>query len=88
MARGEAVADRVDAAVIDLAEAVVLSERDGDAFVGVVVDEDDRGALVQLAEPAVLARVAARRVDPGDEVRVQVESVDVAARSVRLQRVG
>jgi exoribonuclease R len=88
MAEGEAVANRVDAAVIDLAEAVVLSSRVGDTFTGVVVDEDDRGALVQLTEPAVLARVAAHRVDPGHEVRVRVESVDVAERSVRLQRVG
>ena len=43
----------------------LLSDRVGETFDGVVVDEDDRGALVQLTEPAVLARVAAHRVDPG-----------------------
>ena len=67
MATGEALANRVDAAVIDLAEAVLLAGREGEVFDAVVVDEDRRGTVVQLAEPAVLVRVAAHRVDPGAE---------------------
>lgn len=88
MEQGEARANRVDAAVFDLAEAVLLSSRVGEAFDGVVVDEDDRGALVQLKDPAVLARVRARKVDPGDDVRVEVVAVDVEQRQVELRRVG
>ena len=70
------------AAVIDLAEAVLLSGREGEVFDAVVVDEDQRGVVVQLVDPAVLARVGAHRVDPGDAVRVKLTAVDtVRARS-------
>ncbi len=88
MEQGEGRANRVDAAVVDLAEAVLLSSCVGETFDGVVVDEDDRGALVQLSDPAVLARVTARKVDPGDDVRVKVEAVDIDQRTVDLLRVG
>ena len=50
--------------MIDLAEAVLLAGREGDVFDGVVVDEDRRGTVVQLVDPAVLARVRARRSTP------------------------
>ena len=60
MAAGETRANRVDRAVIDLAEAVLLSGREGDVFDAVVVDEDrPRRASIQLADPAVI--VARRR---------------------------
>ncbi len=88
MATAEARAADVDRAVIDLAEAVLLSGRVGEVFDAVVVDEDQRGAVVQLVEPAVMARVTARGVDPGGEIRVRVVAADPAARRVELQRVG
>jgi hypothetical protein len=44
--------------------------------------------MVQLVDPAVLARVHAHRVDPGDEIRVQLQAVDLTARRVELSRVG
>ncbi|MBA3606834.1 MAG: RNB domain-containing ribonuclease [Acidimicrobiia bacterium] len=91
MERAESVANRVDSAVLDLAEAVLLAGREGDVFDAVVVDEDvthDGAALVQLSDPAVLARVSAHDVDPGDDVRVKVVAADIDARRVELQRVG
>ena len=88
MATGEPLANRVDRAVIDLAEAVLLAGREGEVFDAVVVDEDRRGTVVQLVDPAVLARVAAHRVDPGDDVRVKLTAVDLAARTVAFERVG
>jgi exoribonuclease R len=88
MARGETLANRVDNAVIDLAESVLLSGREGDVFDAVVVDEDGRGTVVQLVDPAVMVRVAARRVDPGDEIRIKLTAVDAAARTVTFERVG
>ena len=74
--------------MIDLAEAVLLAGREGEVFDAVVVDEDRRGPLIQLAEPAVLARVAAHRVDPGDEIRVRLVAADSGrpARRVRPRR--
>ena len=88
MAKGESLANRVDSAVIDLAEAVLLAGRVGEVFDAVVVDEDRRGAVVQLVDPAVLVRVAAHRVDPGDDIRVRLTAVDIAARTVHVERVG
>jgi ABC-type molybdate transport system ATPase subunit len=60
----------------------------GELFDAVVVDEDNRGPLIQLTDPAVLARVQARRVDPGDALRVRLTAVDVDARRVEFERVG
>lgn len=88
MEAADSLAGRLDAAVFDLAEAVLLSGREGEVFGGIVVDEDDRGARVQIADPGVLVRVKASRVDPGSEVRVKLVTVDVEARRVEFERVG
>ena len=39
---------------------------------------------MQIAEPAILARVHAARVTPGDEIRVRLVAADVAARTVAV----
>ncbi len=80
-------ASQIDRAALDLAEAVVLSGREGELFDAVVTDEDDRGVRIQVCEPAIVARVDARRVDPGDEVRVRLVRVDVGQRRVEFERV-
>ena len=88
MAKAESRARGVDAAVLDLAEAALLAGREGEVFDAVVLDEDRRGTVIQLVAPAVLARVQAHRVDPGDEIRVQLHTVDLRARHIDLSRVG
>lgn len=88
MRRSDTLANRVDRAAIDLAEAILLSDRVGDTFDAVVTDEDDRGVRIQICEPAVIARTTARRVDPGDEIRVRVTSVDVTERRIDVDRIG
>lgn len=86
MELGESLAGRVDAAVIELAEAAMLAGRVGDEFDAVVVDQDQRGSVVQLREPAVVTRVIARRVDPGDDVTLRLVEADPATRRVRFER--
>lgn len=88
MRRSDTRANRVDRAAIDLAEAILLADRVGDTFDAVVTDEDDRGVRIQICEPAVIARTTARRVDPGDEIRVRVTSVDVSERRIDVDRIG
>ncbi len=66
MARAEGLAHRAENAVIALAEAVMLAGREQEVFDAVVVDEDHRGTVIQLVEPAVLAHVTAHHVAPGD----------------------
>ncbi len=87
MARADELGNRVDNAVASLAEAVLLAGREGELFDGVIVDEDRHGPVMQIAEPAILARVHAARVTPGDEIRVRLVAADVKARTVEFQRV-
>ena len=68
----------------NLAEAVLLSGREGELFDGVIVDEDRHGPVMQIADPAILARVHAARVTPGDEIRVRLVSADVDAADGRV----
>ena len=88
MQRGSTVANRVDRAAIDLAEAILLQGRVGEVFDAVVTDEDDRGARLQISDPAVVSRVVARNVDPGDDLRVKLIGVDVDERRIDFERVG
>ncbi|MFN3255770.1 MAG: RNB domain-containing ribonuclease [Ilumatobacter sp.] len=88
MRRGDARANQVDRAALDLAEAILLQGREGEVFDAVVTDEDDRGVRIQICEPAVVARTVARRVDPGDEIIVKLRAVDVVERRVEFERVG
>lgn len=79
MAAGAARAASVDRACTDLVEAVVLAGRVGATFRGIAIDD----RTVQLASPAVVARVEGR-VDDGQEVRVRLSVADPATRTVRF----
>ena len=87
MARAEERAGQIERAVLDLAEAVVLEGREGSRFDAVVTDLDDRGARIQLSDPAVITRVDGDGALPGDTIVVQLLKVDVAHRQVAFQRV-
>jgi len=87
MAKAEARASQVERAVSDLAEAIVLDGREGSRFDAVVTDVDERGARIQLCDPAVIARVDDKGAVAGDRIRVALTSVDVAQRRVAFQRV-
>jgi exoribonuclease R len=80
-------AGQIDRAVIDLAEAVMLEGREGSTFSAVVIDEDDEFAKVQLGEVAVVTRVKAKGIHPGDELRVRLVAVDTTRRTVTFERV-
>lgn len=77
---------RVERAVIDLAEAFVLHGAEGHTYDAVVTDVDDRGARIQLADPAVVARVSAHSVEPGDTMTVRLVAADVDKRTVTFER--
>jgi exoribonuclease R len=87
MSKGEQRANQAERRAVDLAEAVCLLGREGEIFDAVVIDEGEWGVEVQVREPAVLTRLTTRGVDPGDDVRVRLEAVDVAERRVDFQRV-
>ncbi len=87
MDRADDLAAGVERAVVDLAEAVVLHGSEGRTFAAVVTDVDDRGARVQLSEVAVVGRVVAHGVQPGDAIRVRLDSADPQRRAIELTRV-
>jgi exoribonuclease R len=87
MSLGEQRANQAERRALDLAESVVLSGREGELFDAIVVDEAERGVVVQIADPAVLTRIQTRRVDPGDEIRVRLVRADTHSGSVEFERV-
>lgn len=80
-------ASRAERAALDLAEAVLLRGREGEIFDAVVIDEGDWGVEVQIIDPATLVRLSARRVDPGDDMRVRLVRADPEHRIVEFERV-
>ena len=87
MARADALGNRLDRAIVDLAEAVVLSGQEGRTFQAVVTDVDDRGVRIQLCDIAVVARVAVNNVEPGEQIRVKLVEASPPQRLVRFDRV-
>ncbi len=87
MAKADEKAGQIERAVLSLAEAITLEGREGSRFDAVVTDVDERGARVQLSDPAVIARVDGKGAIPGDTIIVQLISVDVPHRQVACARV-
>jgi exoribonuclease R len=75
-------AQELERAVVDLAEAVVLGPRVHETFDAVVVESGDTRGVVQLREPAVRARCQGAGLPLGQELRVRLAEVDLAARRV------
>lgn len=85
MATSERLASAVGRACTDAVEAAVLSTRVGDVLDAMVVD--DRGAkglVIQVTEPAVLARCDGPGA-LGERIRARVTVADVPSRTVRFQ---
>jgi exoribonuclease R len=79
MQEGDRRAKAVERACTDAVEAAVIVSRVGEVFPADVVDADTkRGVLtLQLADPAIVATTHGDG-KPGREVRVRVESADIA----------
>ena len=82
MARADALAGRVDRAVVDLAETVLLQRYVGETFAAVVIDTDDHGARIQLRDQPVVARIADNAAAPGAAVTVRLVAVDSVRRTL------
>jgi exoribonuclease R len=71
--------------IIDLVEAVVLSDRRGEDFDAVVVEVNKRGGLLQLKDPAVLAPSDGNNLELGQSVKARLAEVDPARGQLRFQ---
>ncbi|CAN5201843.1 RNB domain-containing ribonuclease [soil metagenome] len=88
MARTSNVANQLDRRTLDSVEAALLSGRVGETFDAVVVSRGKSGATVQLTDPDVEATLddvgTGTRPDPGTDVRVRLDTADVATGTVRF----
>lgn len=84
MARADSRAGQIDRAVIDMAEAVMLSGREGERFDAVVTAIDERGAAIQLCALPVTARIDAAGLTPGDAVTLTLTQADPVERRIRF----
>lgn len=92
MDAGDKKCKAVERACVDLAEAVLLRNRVGEVFDGVVLDLNDRvdwdhngkpdAGVVMLREPAVIGRLDGHDLPQGAELRVRLVSADPATRRV------
>jgi len=87
MGHADALGGQIDRAVIDLAEAVMLSGREGETFAAVVTDVDMRGARMQLADLPIVTRIDAPGAAPGTALQVRLVGVDLANRAIRFEAV-
>jgi VacB/RNase II family 3'-5' exoribonuclease len=74
----------VDRAVVDAVECAVLAPHVGEQFDGFVVDRNDKGVVVQLHDPAIVASMPAQ-IPLGERVQVTLVSVDPLTRRVELR---
>lgn len=86
MAKADARDGQIERAVIDLAEAAVLSGREGETFGAVVTDIGDNGTRIQLCDVPVVARVAAHGVVPGTRIEVRLDAADPLHRTLTFAR--
>ena len=85
MARADALGSRIERAAIDLAEAVLLSGREGDAFAAIVTEVDHKGARIQLRDLPVVARIAEAGLEPGQSLQVILVKNDPQLRTISFQ---
>lgn len=88
MAKADGLAGQINRAVIDLAEAVALEDREGEKFDAVVTDVDQRGARIQICKPPVVARLKTKDLLPGQKLAVRLDNADPANRSVHFSTLG
>jgi exoribonuclease R len=87
MAAADEHAHRVDHAVVDLAEVLLLHDRVGEVFRGVVIEADGGRGSIQIREPAVHARLAGSDLPVGHEVNAKLVSADVTTRNLVFELV-
>ncbi|MDO5683017.1 MAG: RNB domain-containing ribonuclease [Propionibacteriaceae bacterium] len=79
MAESSRRAKKYERGIVDLTEALLLSGREGDVFIGTVVDVDNkrgRGRFM-INEPAVEAPVKGSQLPLGQEIEARLVSVDL-----------
>jgi exoribonuclease R len=88
MARAASIGGRIERATLDLAEAVLLLDREGERFRAVVTGIEERGARLQLLEVPVVTRIAADGLAENEQIEVALIAADPAKRETRFALAG
>ncbi len=78
-------AQRYEGGIVSIVEAAVLAPSVGRVFSAVVLETDEDGGVVQLAEPAVTARCAGNDLPLGERIDVRLAVADVKGRVVGFE---
>jgi len=84
MARSGSRDSQIERAVIDLAEAAMLSGREGERFAALVTDVRGATARIQLCDLPVVAQVDAAGVLPGARIAARLVRADPARRTLQF----
>lgn len=84
MASADERAHRIDHAVVDLAEVVLLQHRIGEIFEGVIVEANEQHGEIQLRNPAVHARIEGTNLPVGHQVSARLTGADLTARRLEF----
>jgi len=84
MKRTDSLANTVQRQCTDATEAAVLSSRVGEDFAAVIVEQNGKGDLLQILDPAVVAP-AQGPGQPGDAVTARLTKADLATSTVQFQ---
>ncbi len=84
MGRAKSKESALERAMVNFSEALVLEKSVGARFDGFVVDLDTKRdrAVIQIAEPAVVANVDPSGLELAQQVSVRLDAVDVTRRTV------
>lgn len=77
----------LDRAVIDFSEALALRHSVGRVFEATVVNLDARRAVIEIAEPAIVAEIEPDGARLGDAVHVRLVAADAQQRRLRFELV-
>ncbi|HEX2089963.1 MAG TPA: RNB domain-containing ribonuclease [Actinomycetota bacterium] len=85
MADADRRSDAVEAAVLNLAESLVLAPHVGSTFRATVIDAEEDHARIMLRDPPVVEKVKADGVELGTMVEVRLVEADPARRSITFE---
>jgi exoribonuclease R len=82
MARSDQHAHAVDHAVVNLAETLLLQDRVGEVFDGVIVEVEDDHGEIQLRDPPVRTKIEGPNLPLGQQISARLTTADVATRTL------
>lgn len=72
-------------ALLDFAEALVLTESIGQTFDAIVTSLSSRGVTLQITDPAVITRISAEGMNLGQRLSVRLNGVDLDHRTLDFE---